>query len=118
MKIQWSQRSNNNMWRELLKFDKIPICKFLDNAIRLPYFDNLLSAYQQAFPTFPTSCPILASPYYIRNMSNGDYDIMKETFLNNFGGLPNGEYKILLNVFSFKDPNIYTISWQVEISNK
>lgn len=100
----------------MLKLDKIPVCQFLDNTIKLPYWDNMIDAYRQVLPTFPQKCPIAAGPYYVRNITNGNYDIIKDTFLGNFGTVQNGQYRIFVNLYSLKDPNMFTISWQLEIT--
>lgn len=102
------------MWRELFKLEKVPICPFMNQTIKLPYLDNMMGVYTKVFPSFPQKCPVLTGPYYMRNVSNAQYDLFKDTFLTNFGSLQiNGEYKIDFGVFSMRDKDIF--SWMIKV---
>lgn len=115
-RIEWSSKTSNNQWREIFKLEKVPVCLFFNRSIRLPYAENMVDAYVKAFPQFPSACPILAGEYYMRNIPNGDYDVLKDTFLSNFGGIPgNGEYKIEYKIFSTRDDNIFSITVKAEV---
>lgn len=115
--IEWSYKTGNNLWRDLLKFEKVPVCQFLNRAIKLPYLENVIEYYQSILSTFPHSCPILAGSYYMRNISNGQYDGFKDMIMRNFGGMQNGFYKGVLKMHSVKDDNIFTAIWQAEIDS-
>lgn len=115
-KIELSYKTSNNMWRELFKLEKVPICQFMNRSINLPYLDNMMDVYVKVFPTFPRTCPVLTGPYYMRNVTNADYDHLKDIFISNFGGLHiNGVYKLDFYVFSARDEDIYSLMMQMEV---
>lgn len=90
----------------------------MNQTIKLPYLDNMMSVYAEVFPAFPQKCPVLTGPYYMRNVSNAQYDLFKDTFLSNSGSLQfNGEYKIDFGVFSMRDKDIFNFMIKVEVDS-
>lgn len=115
-KVEYSYKTSDNLWRELFKLEKIPICQFMNRTVRLPYLDNVMDAYEEAFPSFPHRCPIFAGSYYLRNVTNAKFDLIKDTFANNFESLKsNGIYKTAVSVYSSKDSDIFTLTLQTEV---
>lgn len=121
IRYEFSWKTSNNQWREVFKLEKIPFCLFLNRSISLPYLDDLVDGFIKTFPMMPHRCPILTGSYYMQNISNGEYESVRDRvmmFIENFGGMSfkNGIYKHELKIFSVKDQNIYTLTWQVEFN--
>lgn len=116
-RVEYAYKTSDNMWREVFKLEKIPICQFMNRTLRLPYLDNVMDAFEEAFPTFPHRCPLTAGSYYLRNVTNAKFNLIKDTFSNNFGSLQSsGIYKTELSLFSTRDRDIFTLIVQDEVN--
>lgn len=92
--------------------------------MKIPFLDDMMQSYRTIFPTLPSQCPVMKGYYGIQNMSNGNYESVSATVSKSYGysnyGINHSTtsfYKIMITVFSVKDPNIFTISWESEFND-
>lgn len=95
--------------------DSLSVCGMLESTLKVPFLVGLLQTYKTAFPTLPSECPVVKGEYSVQNISNGNYDSFS-SMRKNYGFLSDGIYKYFVCLYSSKDSNIYSISWETEVS--
>lgn len=86
-----------------------------ESSLQVPFLVGMLQTYKTAFPSLPSECPIVKREYSVTNISNGNYESFSK-MRKNYGFLSEGIYKYLVCIYSSKDSNIYTITWESELT--
>lgn len=131
LNFQWHFKSGQN-WRQLLKMDRIDFCSISRAAGFAPAGKQLLENMKWTLPTLPLDCPFLPKKYEgigthtsdpnTWNMTTDEYRSYKmnsqkvnpDEFVTPTL-MPNGVYRVTLQLYTSSDPVGFTVQFQYEI---
>jgi hypothetical protein len=118
----WSYKEHRN-WRQILKTPQIELCHFMGSEnMYHQFYKTYLDGIFEQLPGLPRRCPIKAGPcytydapiidLYAKNPNN------QNGYMKDMVGLPNGNYKLTVELFTTADPQAIFIEYQYEINRR
>lgn len=114
-------------WRHIFHTPDIEFCSTTKYKSLFPQLEELIESHKERFiPDVSLDCPLKPSKIYAMNVMEytepeTDYkpDTIETHRKNGLGiALPNGKYRYTLTFFTKKDPSIFLLQWQLQVSNR
>lgn len=124
MIFTWNYKDHRN-WRQLLKTPPIDVCELLEGkSFQHQFYKEYFKGLMSQLPGLPRKCPIQPGPYFtVDEPIRGDKYSKQRTdvdkkFMVDVMNLPNGVYRISIEVSANDEPKAAYIFWQYEIKNR
>lgn len=114
-------RTSGATWRQLIKFERIDGCMFLNGMQSLPIIDAVKKYYGEYFPNWPQRCPIMPGKYSVYNLTvigpGNEERVSTKHLLKNVSPklFPNGVYRHKFHVYSEDSADDLTIYFDIKV---